>query len=100
MVERAAHYLLHGLRRDLLLARKVRRDERQREELVVDHGIVVADVIGPLHDLAADPLALSHDLRGAGLVVPLGEDLFHRTLKHPEIKTVILHAAHLPVSIF
>ena len=76
MVERTVHHLLHGLRRDLLLARKARRDECQREQLVVDHGIVVADVIGPLHDLAVDLLALSHDLRGAGLVVPLGEDLF------------------------
>lgn len=55
MVERAAHYLLHGLRRDLF-ARKIRRDECQREELVVGHGIVVADVIGPLHDLAVDLL--------------------------------------------
>ena len=86
-----AHHLLHSLRRDLFPARDIRRDEGQREQLVIRHGIAVADVYRPLHQLAVDRPALFHDLGGVCRAVFLRQNLLHGMLEHPEVKAVIFY---------
>ena len=89
MIQRAAHHLLHGLRRDLFLACHIRSNKGQREQLVIRHGVVVPDIVRLRDQLLIDFMALFHDLCGVLLPVFLRENLLYRSLEHPEIKTVM-----------
>ena len=91
VVQRAAHHLLHRLRRDPLPARDIRRDKGQREQLVIGHRIVIPDIVRLRDQLPVDRPALFHDIGRIRPAVLLGQNLLHGAFEHPEIKAVILH---------
>lgn len=84
VIQGTAHHLLHGRRRDLLSACHIRRDKGKGEQLVIRHGVIVADVVCLFDQLAIDLFALFHNVGGIFPAVFLAEHLFHGTLEHPK----------------